>query len=55
MLNLVAQGLIGVVNRHNTEVVLEVYYQEAHGHVLLLWEVVHDLRTEDDALVLSSL
>jgi hypothetical protein len=44
-----------VINRENAKVILKVDDEEAHGNLLLLWQICHYLCAQNDVAILSSL
>lgn len=55
MLQILCQGFICVVDRDDTEVVLEVNNQEAHGYILLFRQVVDNLGAQNHVLCFACL
>jgi hypothetical protein len=44
-----------VINRQNAKVILKVDDEEAHGNLLLLGQICHNFRAQNDVPILSSL
>lgn len=49
------QRLVCVINREHAKVILKVDDEEAHGYLLVLGQICHNLGAQNDVAVLASL